>query len=126
MFVREKSMPALLRLVQSPDRNLRSALVKLLVNLAGTEAPRRALLEASALQMCTALLQSTDAETQTQGAKLLTNLSLSGRVRKEVNEGPSLALFKRLAEAPNMSKDAKDQLNNALFNLRFPCTLYRR
>lgn len=121
MLVRERAMPALLKLVQAPDRALRTALVKLLVNVANTEAPRRALLEASALQMCTALLGASDAEMQMQGAKLLTNLTLSGRVRKEVNEGPTLALLKRLADAPATTKEARDQLSNAMFNLKFPC-----
>ena len=122
VLLREKAMAPLLRLVQSPDRALRSALVKLLVNLAGSDAPRRALLDASALQLCLALLQTQDADTQLSGAKLLTNLTLSGRVRKEVNEGPSMAVLRKLAEAPSGNKDVKEQLNHALFNLKFPCT----
>lgn len=121
VLIKEKAMPPLLRMVQSPDRALRSALVKLLVNLAGSDAPRRALLDASALQMSLALLQTNDADTQLSGAKLLTNLTLSGRVRKEINEGPSMAVLRRLADAPGTNKDVKEQLNNALFNLKFPC-----
>jgi len=102
------------------DKELSVLASKILINLTTNDKIRKSVSEMGAVDVSLSMLSSTDDELRLQGAKLVTNLAISGSNRKTMHDKGLVADLRKLSKIILEHPTLKTQIDIALDNCSFP------